>query len=64
MIHISKYDFYTIEDPFLFKRVFGGALSEEVVVKKHREPFLYKNARIHFDTVEGLETPFVEILKK
>ena len=41
------YDFYPIENLDLFKKVFcdSGSLSQEIVVKKKRELYLYKNAR-------------------
>ena len=41
------YDFYPIYNLDLFKKVFcdSGALSQEIVVKKKRELYLYKNAR-------------------
>lgn len=56
----SVYDFYPVSDVALFKKVFGGALTEEIVVKKERKLYLYKNARIHLDTVAGLGK-FIEI---
>lgn len=58
---ISEYDFYPIDDTNLFKKVFGCAFNVEVVVKKERKLYLYKNARIHLDTVENLPLSFVEI---
>lgn len=58
---ICKYDFFTIPDAKLFRKVFNGALQEDVVVKKERKLYIYKNARIHLDSVEGLSESFVEI---
>jgi len=57
------YDFYEIKDVDLFKKVFcaSGALTLEIVVKKKRALYLYKNARIHIDTVDGIDDPFIEI---
>lgn len=36
-------------------------MNVNVVVKKERKLYLYKNARIHLDTVENLPHSFVEI---
>jgi predicted adenylyl cyclase CyaB len=57
---ISNYDFYEISDCDQFIKVFGGALNKEIVVEKSRILYLYKNARIHIDTVKELGS-FVEI---
>lgn len=60
---ICDYDFYQIDNPELFRKMFiaNDGLRSEVVVKKTRNLALYKNARIHFDTVKGLDQSFVEI---
>lgn len=55
------YDFYEIPDVSQFKKVFGGAFTTEIVVKKKRKLYLYRNARIHIDDVKGLEDEFLEI---
>ena len=55
------YDFYSVPDANHFRKVFEGALTKEVVVKKYRTLYLYKNARIHLDRVDKLDTPFIEI---
>jgi predicted adenylyl cyclase CyaB len=57
---ISNYDFYNINDPDMFIKVFGGALEKEIIVDKIRTVYFYQNARIHFDDVDGLGS-FVEI---
>lgn len=41
--------------------MFSCALNVEVVVKKERKLYIYKNARIHLDKVENLPHSFVEI---
>ena len=56
----SNYDFYEITNYNQFIKVFGPALKQEIVVEKNRVLYLYKNARIHFDTVTNLGS-FVEI---
>lgn len=56
----SVYHCYLVEDVQEFWKIFASALTTELVVKKSRELYLYKHARIHLDTVEGLGT-FVEI---
>jgi adenylate cyclase, class 2 len=55
------YDCYPIPNADLFKQVFGGALVQEIQVRKDRSLYLYKNARIHIDSVYGLDTLFIEI---
>ena len=59
---VSNFALYPIDDIALFEKVFGGSLTVEVTVSKHRILYLYKHARIHYDQV--LELPgqkFVEI---
>ncbi len=36
------------------KRIFDSLFEAAVIVKKRRELYLYKNSRIHIDSVEGL----------
>lgn len=57
---MSTYDFYPIPDIKLFHRVFDASLQKEVTVKKRRDVYIYKNARIHFDRIPELGS-FVEI---
>lgn len=66
---LSIYDFFQFDSEenkkkgsiIDFIKVFGCVLTREIVVEKTRTLFLYKNARIHIDTVVGLEGLFVEI---
>lgn len=57
---ISNYHFYHINNKNDFDNVFADIMRVDVVVDKTRELYLYKNARIHLDTVANLGT-FVEI---
>ena len=57
---ISSYHFYAVPDPTLFRQVFQE-LHEELVVKKTRELYIIENARIHLDTVDGLDGAFMEV---
>jgi len=43
-----------------FKRIFTVILGEEIIIRKTRRLYLFKNARIHLDTVENLGC-FLEI---
>ena len=52
----SDYSIVPVPDPDLMDAVLRSAFGVRGVVKKHRRLFLYKNARIHIDTVEGLGT--------
>jgi predicted adenylyl cyclase CyaB len=55
----SRYSHYTIirlEEPSAAKSLFHSLLGVSVVVRKKRALFLYKNARIHIDSVERLGT--------
>jgi predicted adenylyl cyclase CyaB len=59
----SRYSDYTIvslEEPRAAKSLFQSLLGVSVVVRKKRALFLYKNARIHIDSVERLGT-FIEV---
>lgn len=56
----SVYHCYPVADVEEFWKIFASALTQEIVVKKNRELYLYKHARIHLDEVEGLGK-FVEI---
>lgn len=59
---ISLYHKYPVDNIRNFMIVFGDLLKEEVVVKKSRQVFLYKNARIHLDYLPSLEhSRYVEI---
>lgn len=55
----SHYHVYPITSPNLLKKVFSSLFGVLVVVSKTRRLYLYKNARIHIDTVRGLGT-FIE----
>ena len=57
---ISNYEFYKIDDYDQFMKVFGKNLKIRTTVKKIRELYQYKNARIHIDNVENLGV-FLEI---
>ncbi len=55
----SRYSDYTIVsliEADAAKSLFRSLLGVSVVVRKRRALFLYKNARIHIDSVEGLGT--------
>ena len=56
----STYYTHPVADTKTFKQVFGVCLGMKFVVDKKRALYLYKNARIHLDTVKGLGH-FVEI---
>lgn len=56
----SVYHCYPVSDVVAFWQIFASAMSTEIAVKKKRELYLYKHARIHLDEVEGLGK-FVEI---
>ena len=57
---VSTYYTYPIEDVEKFEKSVIKGLSEELVVKKLRKLYLYKNARIHIDDVLSLGK-FLEI---
>jgi adenylate cyclase, class 2 len=50
----SKYKIYNVQDSTLLKELLINAYGIKVVVKKERDVFIYKNARIHADKVENL----------
>lgn len=53
----SRYSDYTVlelKDRKSTKRVLDSVFERSVVVKKRRELFLFRNSRIHIDTVAGL----------
>lgn len=53
----TRYSEYTVErvsDPSRMKRLFSRLFGIRVVVVKRRILFIYKNARIHIDSVAGL----------
>ena len=55
----SHYSIIKLEEPIAAKSVFRSLFGISVVVRKKRALFLYKNARIHIDSVERLGT-FIE----
>jgi predicted adenylyl cyclase CyaB len=59
----SAYTRYFMDNFSAFKETFidSGALKTLVTVTKTRILWLFKNVRIHLDSVEGLEGAFVEI---
>jgi predicted adenylyl cyclase CyaB len=59
---ISTYEVYELSEMQLkdFFTVFGFLLHEEIKVVKKRDLYMFKNARIHIDDVEGLGL-FMEI---
>lgn len=50
----SHYKIYNVQDFSLLKELLMNAYGVKVVVKKERDVFMYKNARIHVDKVENL----------
>lgn len=56
----STYHTLPVENPAEFRAFMASSLGMLVEVHKSRELWLYKNARIHLDEVEGLGT-FLEI---
>lgn len=56
----SIYYTFEVNDIKNFKNCFKQMLKEEIQIKKERILFLYKNARIHLDSVESLGN-FIEI---
>lgn len=50
----SCYEIYQSAEPEQLKKVLSAALGVSVVVKKLRKAFIYKNCRIHIDSVEDL----------
>jgi adenylate cyclase, class 2 len=55
----SHYSIVSLDEPGAPKSLFRSLLGVSAVVRKKRSLFLYKNARIHIDSVERLGT-FVE----
>ena len=55
----SEYAILNLEEPNSMKWLFRSILGVAVIVRKKRSLFLYKNARIHVDSVERLGT-FIE----
>lgn len=51
---ISEYDIYAIQDTLHFKQLLGSVMETLAVVKKQRQLYLWKNVRIHIDSVENL----------
>jgi adenylate cyclase, class 2 len=56
----SQYYTFEVKDVQNFKTCFKKMHEEEIQIKKERILFLYKNARIHLDTVQSLGC-FIEI---
>ncbi|MDE0314426.1 MAG: class IV adenylate cyclase [Candidatus Poribacteria bacterium] len=59
----SRYSIYQlckIAEPTALKELLTAALGIKTIVKKQRSVWMYKNTRIHLDTVEGLGE-FVEL---
>jgi predicted adenylyl cyclase CyaB len=50
----SDYHILPVTNPKLANNLFKAALGQRVVINKKRRLFLYKNARIHIDIVQGL----------
>jgi predicted adenylyl cyclase CyaB len=57
---MSEYHFFPVADVAAFKKVVANGLTEKYVVSKRRHLYLYKNARVHFDSVANVGN-FVEI---
>lgn len=56
----SSYSIIEVHDPEKVKSLFEELLGVKRVVKKHRKVYIYGDARIHLDRVDGLGN-FVEI---
>lgn len=56
---MSRYDVFPLERPRILKSMLVRALGVRTVVRKRRTLYLYRNCRIHADTVRDLGT-FVE----
>lgn len=50
----SEYEVVPIQEPSRMKVLLSRSLGVKAVVEKHRQIFLYRNARIHLDRVTGL----------
>ncbi len=50
----SDYEVLKVGEAIELKNLLSKALGVDVVVEKRRKVFIYKNARIHIDTVKGL----------
>lgn len=55
----SQYTIVKIEQARPLKIMLRNALGSKITVRKRRSVYLYKNARIHLDTVQGLGS-FIE----
>ena len=53
---LSNYDLLNLDkgQSNILKKILKDSYGEKVVVKKKRELWIYKNTRIHLDTVTGL----------
>lgn len=56
----SQYQLSEINDPSTLKALLTAALGVETIVKKQREIWMFKNTRIHLDTVADLGQ-FIEL---
>lgn len=56
----SNYYIYNSANPAALKEVLEKTLGIKIIVDKIRELYIYKNTRIHLDTVQGLGT-FMEL---
>ncbi|MCS7230383.1 MAG: class IV adenylate cyclase [Candidatus Kryptonium sp.] len=56
----SDYEIVKVNNSEALKNLLSKALSVKIVVEKRRKVYIYKNARIHVDTVKGLGN-FVEL---
>lgn len=55
--HKSRYSQYHLsktDEPSTLKTLLTAALGIETIIKKQREIWMFKNTRIHLDTVDGL----------
>ena len=51
---VSNYSIKVVKDPIKTKRALDRVHGRWIIVRKVRRLFLYKNARIHIDSVQGL----------
>jgi predicted adenylyl cyclase CyaB len=57
---VSDYSLWPVAAPRELERILTAAMGAKAVVAKHREVYLYRNARVHLDQVTGLGR-FIEI---
>ncbi|OGU25770.1 MAG: hypothetical protein A2X66_00025 [Ignavibacteria bacterium GWA2_54_16] len=58
-VRYSKYTVVSVSEPARVKRLFSKLFGIRVIVVKKRILYIYKNARIHIDSVKGLGS-FIE----